>query len=110
MSRSTPGGERASDGDQPPPRRRPAPMSDLNNIVLLGSGVLGGQISFHSAYRGKSVTVYDISADALEACREDHATYAGIYRTDLGATEADLAATQARLTYTTDLAVAVADA
>ncbi|WP_406130038.1 3-hydroxyacyl-CoA dehydrogenase NAD-binding domain-containing protein [Streptomyces canus] len=62
------------------------------------------------AYKGKTVTVYDISADALDACREDHKTYAAIYQTDLRATEADTSAAQARLSYTTDLAAAVADA
>ena len=54
-------------------------MSALNKVVLLGSGVVGGQISFHSAYEGKAVTVYDISADALGARREDHKTYAAVY-------------------------------
>ncbi|WP_406224253.1 3-hydroxyacyl-CoA dehydrogenase NAD-binding domain-containing protein [Streptomyces canus] len=62
------------------------------------------------ANKGKTVTVYDISADALDACREDHKTYAAIYQTDLRATEADTSAAQARLSYTTDLAAAVADA
>lgn len=85
-------------------------MSRLNKVTLLGSGVLGGQIAWHSAYQGKTVTVYDIAEEALEHCREMHDRYAAIYLADVGATDADIVATRDRLTYTTDLADAVARA
>jgi len=39
-------------------------MTALNNVTVLGSGVLGGQIAWHNAFRGKRVVVYDISAQA----------------------------------------------
>src|SRR4051812_7617773 len=78
-------------------------MSTLHRITLLGSGVLGSQISFHSAYRGKTVTVYDVSATALAACRENHRAVVDNYQADIGATDADTSAALARLTYTTDL-------
>lgn len=85
-------------------------MSNLNQLTVLGSGVLGGQIAWHSAFKGKTVVVYDILEDALEKCRAAHAGYADIYRAELGATDADIAAAQQRLTYTIDLAAAAANA
>ncbi|HJW51716.1 MAG TPA: 3-hydroxyacyl-CoA dehydrogenase [Burkholderiaceae bacterium] len=85
-------------------------MSTLNNLTVLGSGVLGGQIAWHSAYKGKTVVVYDINEDALTRCRAAHEHYAGIYLQDVGASAADIAATRSRLSFTTGLAAAVAKA
>jgi len=82
-------------------------MSRINHLTTLGSGVLGGQIAWHSAFRGKTVVAYDINEKALSRCRAAHDHYAGIYRTDLGASEQAIAQTRARLSYTTDLAIAV---
>ena len=83
-------------------------MSDqsLNAMSVLGSGVLGGQIAWQSAYKGKTVVVYDISQDALEQCVKAQQGYASIYMADLGASEADMEATRARLTFTTDIVLA----
>jgi 3-hydroxyacyl-CoA dehydrogenase len=80
------------------------------NITVLGSGVLGGQIAWHSAFKGKDVVVYDIVEDALVRCRAAHDQYSAIYLKDVGARDADIAETRSRLSYTTDLAVAVARA
>ncbi|MFJ9714051.1 3-hydroxyacyl-CoA dehydrogenase [Streptomyces sp. NPDC101234] len=85
-------------------------MSRLDKVTVLGSGVLGGQIAWHSAFKGKTVTVYDISPDAIERCRGVHHRYAAVYRSEVGADDADIAATRKRLTYATDLAAAVAQA
>jgi 3-hydroxyacyl-CoA dehydrogenase len=85
-------------------------MSSLNHITVLGSGVLGGQIAWHSAWKGKTVVVYDIADEALSRCYAAHEQYAAIYRRDLRASEADIAATRSRLGYSTDLASAVARA
>lgn len=85
-------------------------MSRLEKLTVLGSGVLGGQIAWHSAFKGKAVTVYDIAQDAVERCQVAHEQYAGIYRSDVGASDADIAATRQRLIFTTDLAAAVAEA
>lgn len=85
-------------------------MSTLRNLTVLGSGVLGGQIAWHSAFHGKTVVVYDIAPDALVRCKFAHEQYAAIYLSDLGASEADIAATRDRLTFATDLASAVAGA
>jgi 3-hydroxyacyl-CoA dehydrogenase len=85
-------------------------MAQLNRISVTGVGVLGGQIAWHSAFKGKTVVVHDISANSLDNCRAAHDNYARIYLADVGASESDIAATRARLTYTTDLASAVAEA
>ena len=53
--------------------------------------------------------MHDISANSLDNCRAAHDNYAGIYLA-VDASESDIAATRARLTYTTDLASAVAEA
>lgn len=85
-------------------------MSSIDRLTVLGSGVLGGQIAWHSAFKGKTVTVYDIAEDALARCRTAHDQYAAIYLSDVGANDADIAAARHRLIFTTDLAAAVAEA
>lgn len=85
-------------------------MSSLDKLTVLGSGVLGGQIAWHSAFKGKTVAVYDIAPDAIDRCRATHDQYAVIYVSDVGASDADITATRQRLTYSTNLAAAVAEA
>ena len=85
-------------------------MSDLNRVTVLGAGVLGGQIAWHSAFKGKTVVVYDIAEDAIERARATHDGYAGIYLDQVGASEGDIAATRERLTYSTDLKAAAGEA
>lgn len=84
--------------------------SRLDRLTVLGAGVLGGQIAWQSAFKGKTVVVYDPFPTALDKARVAHGTYAHIYRTELGASEAEIAATRARLSMSGDLALAVADA
>lgn len=85
-------------------------MSNITSVTLLGSGVLGSQIAWHSAFKGKTVVVYDVAEDALERCRAAHEQYASIYESTLEASPSDLAETRARLSFTSDLASAVASA
>ena len=87
-------------------------MSDhrLRNVVVLGAGVLGGQIGWHSAYKGKTVVVYDPFPEGLERGRMAMERYAEIYQADLGATAEAIAATRDRLTFSNDLKAAVANA
>lgn len=84
-------------------------MASLDKLTVLGAGVLGGQIAWHSAFKGKTVVVYDIAPDAIERCRTTHDQYAAIYLSEVGATEEEIAATRQRLSFTTDLAAAVAE-
>jgi 3-hydroxybutyryl-CoA dehydrogenase len=82
-------------------------MPQIENITVLGSGVLGGQIAWHSAVKGKSVSVLDISEGTLNKCRAAHDHYAGIYIQDCGLSNEDIEAARSRLSYTTDNAAAV---
>lgn len=85
-------------------------MSNINCVTVLGSGVLGGQIAWHTAFKGKTVCVYDISESALEQCKATHQHYAGIYMQEVGASEDDISAAHSRLSYTDELAQAVSKA
>lgn len=82
----------------------------IDRVTVLGAGVLGGQIAWHSAFKGKRVVLYDPFPDALQRAAAAQQMYERIYRGQLGARDADIEATRARLTATGDLAAAVADA
>src|SRR6218665_1737223 len=82
-------------------------MSYVNHLTVLGAGVLAGRITWHSAFKGKSVVVYDISEEALARCRAAQAHYAAIYQTEaVGASEADVAGAREGLAFTNDPASA----
>lgn len=83
--------------------------SGLDKLTVIGAGVLGGQIAWHSAYMGKTVVIYDPFDDALGRCREAQQQYAIIYAQDLNASAEDIAATQQRLSFSSDLATTVAE-
>jgi len=84
-------------------------MSSLERFTVLGAGVLGGQIAWHSAFKGKTVALYDIAQDAIDRCRVVHEHYAAIYRSDVGASDADITGTRQRLTDGSDVATPVAE-
>jgi 3-hydroxybutyryl-CoA dehydrogenase len=84
--------------------------SKLNRVTVLGAGVLGGQIAWHSAFKGKAVVVYDPFPEAIAKVRVAHEMYARIYSAELGASDADLEATRSRVTYSDQLESAVANA
>lgn len=84
-------------------------MSRLQTVTVLGGGVLGSQIAWHSAFKGKHVVVYDIAEEALARCEEFHRNHRDIYREAFGSSDSELTETARRLTYTTDLATAVSD-
>jgi len=84
--------------------------SNIERLTVLGAGVLGGQIGWHSAFKGKTVVLYDPFPEALEKARAAHSTYAQIYKVQLGASDAEIERTRARLAYTSDLKAAVAAA
>ena len=81
--------------------------SNISRVTVLGTGVLGAQIAFQSAFRGFTVTAYDINEAATDAAEERFDKLAHTYLAEVeGATGARLDETLARLTTTTDLAVA----
>lgn len=83
---------------------------ELRNIVVLGAGVLGSQIGWHSAYKGKTVVIYDPFPDGLARGRTAVERYAEIYKIDLGASDEAIAATRDRLNFSSDLSAALANA
>lgn len=84
--------------------------SKRENLTVAGAGVLGGQIAWQSAYKGKNVVVYSRSEKGLENCRIAQKVYADIYKADLGATDEAIEQTLSRLTLTTNLEEAVSNA
>ncbi|GAA2007114.1 3-hydroxyacyl-CoA dehydrogenase [Brevibacterium samyangense] len=83
----------------------------MKNITVLGTGVLGSQIIFQSAFHGFAVTAFDISEDALTAARDRFAKLAARYVDEVeGATAESTAAAIDRIALTTDLAASVAEA
>ncbi|MFJ7746381.1 3-hydroxyacyl-CoA dehydrogenase [Peribacillus sp. NPDC097295] len=84
---------------------------NFKNITVAGSGVLGSQIAFQTAYHGKfNVVIYDINDEALEQARKRITNLKPYYKEDLGATDEDLNAAYERLSFHSDLAKAVAEA
>ena len=86
-------------------------MTDINNVTVLGAGVLGAQIAYQAAFAGKNVVSYDINGDALAAAKDrfdklDKTYAAGVE----GATEERIKETRERLSQSSDLAEAVSDA
>ncbi|MGV0636252.1 3-hydroxyacyl-CoA dehydrogenase [Mycolicibacillus trivialis] len=87
------------------------PSVEIRTVAVIGSGVLGAQIAFQSAFKGCTVIAYDINDQALAAARERFDGLVQTYRNEVpDAKDGAAQATLARLTLTSDLARAVADA
>ena len=82
---------------------------NFKNVTIAGSGVLGSQIAFQSAFFGFHVSVYDINDGAIEAAKTRIASLKTTYGTYFNDTEKAEKAF-ASLTYYTDLAEAVKNA
>ena len=86
-------------------------MTDITNVTVLGSGVLGAQIAFQSAYAGFQVVAYDINDDAVAADTKRFDKLGEAYIRDLeDATQDTVAAARDRLTQSSDLEQAVSQA
>lgn len=84
---------------------------EIRTVAVIGSGVLGAQIAFQSAFKGCTVIAYDINDQALAAARERFDGLVQTYRNEVpDAKDGAAQTTLARLTLTSDLARAVADA
>lgn len=85
--------------------------SGITNVTVLGTGVLGSQIAFQSAYAGFTVTAYDISDEIIDKAKHRFADLAKTYEAEVpDARDGGAQAALDRLTGTADLAKAVADA
>ncbi|MFG1307320.1 3-hydroxyacyl-CoA dehydrogenase [Xanthobacter autotrophicus] len=86
-------------------------MSDITKVAVLGTGVLGSQIAFQTAYSGFDVTAYDISEDALEQARERFAILVETYVKEVpDASGGKASEARGRIVLVGDLGAAVADA
>jgi 3-hydroxyacyl-CoA dehydrogenase len=83
---------------------------NYKNITVAGSGVLGSQIAFQTAYHGFNVSVYDINDEAIERAKERITKLKPRYQEDLGASNQELDAAYNRLSFYSDLSQAAADA
>ncbi len=85
--------------------------NEFRKVTVLGTGVLGSQIAFQTAFHGFDVTAYDIDDEALAAARKRFDGLAQVYQQDVDGADADnTAATAAGITLTADLATAAAEA
>ncbi|MBT2476504.1 3-hydroxyacyl-CoA dehydrogenase, partial [Microbacterium sp. ISL-103] len=78
----------------------------MKNITVLGTGVLGSQIAFQTAFHGFDVTAYDIDQPALDRAAERFDALAARYVEDGVENAADGGARAAisRIRLTSDLA------
>ena len=83
---------------------------NYKNITVAGSGVLGSQIAYQTAYKGFRASVYDVSEEALGHAKERLIKLKENYKEDLGATQQAVDDAFGRISLHTDLARAVRDA
>lgn len=82
-------------------------IKPINKVLVLGSGVLGGQIAWQVAYKDKYAVVYDINEEALDNCRKAYDLYSDIFRKQYNLSETDIEFLLKRIQFTTDLSEAV---
>jgi 3-hydroxyacyl-CoA dehydrogenase len=86
-------------------------MPAIRNVTVLGTGVLGAQIMYQTAYHGFKVCGYDINDDVLKAAVDRVKNVAAQVGTDIpDATPEKIQAGLDNIVYTSDLAHAVTDA
>jgi len=82
----------------------------IKNVTIAGTGVLGSQIAFQSAFKGFNVSIYDINDDALEKANERLIALKGRYVEDNYGTKEEVDNAYNRISQYTDLAKAVENA
>ncbi|UOQ49175.1 3-hydroxyacyl-CoA dehydrogenase [Gracilibacillus caseinilyticus] len=83
---------------------------NFKNVTVAGSGVLGSQIAFQTAFKGFEVIIYDINDDAVEKAKERidklEETYFDYFKEEQKAVQT----AKSRIQYMTELAKAVGNA
>jgi 3-hydroxybutyryl-CoA dehydrogenase len=82
----------------------------IKNVTVAGTGVLGSQIAFQTAFKGFEVSSYDINDEALEKAKERFKVLKQRYQEDNYGTKEEVDAAYNRISLYTDLAKAVANA
>lgn len=87
-------------------------MTAVQHVTVLGTGVLGSQIAYQTAFSGLEVVAYDLDDAALAAAKQRFEKLAATYVAEgvAGAADGGDEAALARLSYSADLAEAVANA
>lgn len=55
-------------------------MTHISNVTVAGSGVLGSQIAYQSAYSGKNVIIYDINDEAIAKAKDRIKSLRSLYK------------------------------
>ena len=82
----------------------------IKNVAVAGTGVLGSQIAFQTAFKGFEVSAYDINDEALEEAKERFNVLKERYQEDNYGTKEEVDAAYNRISFHTDLAKAVKNA
>jgi 3-hydroxyacyl-CoA dehydrogenase len=83
----------------------------IDNVTVLGTGVLGSQIAYQTAYSGFEVMAYDISDEIVNTARKRFAELAARYEREVeGAGSGRAEGALARIKYSSSLVDAVRDA
>ncbi|MDN7242769.1 3-hydroxyacyl-CoA dehydrogenase [Planococcus sp. N028] len=83
---------------------------NYKNITIAGSGVLGSQIAYQTAFKGFDVTVYDINEEAIARSQQRIAKLKENYKRDLKASQEEVDAAYNRMLFKMNLTEAVTDA
>jgi 3-hydroxyacyl-CoA dehydrogenase len=83
---------------------------NIKNVTVFGSGVLGAQIAFQTAYHDFNVTVYDVNNELLAKAGQRFKELGEIYKKDLKASQEEIDNTLKRLSFSTDIKEAVSNA
>ena len=76
----------------------------IDKVAVLGTGVLGSQIAYQTAYSGFDVTAHDISDEILEKARNGFAGLAARYEQEVeGASDGSARAALAKIVYSSRL-------
>jgi|SRR5690625_51993 len=79
----------------------------IKNVTVAGTGVLGSQIAFQSAFKGFEVAAYDINDEALEKAKERFKVLQKRYQEDQYGTKVEVEEAYKRISLFTDLEKAV---
>lgn len=79
----------------------------FSHVMVAGSGVLGSQIAYQTAYKGFQVTVYDINDEALDKAKERVEKLMTLYKQDFDLTDADVQKGYERIRFSANLSEAV---
>lgn len=85
-------------------------MMEIKNVTVCGSGVLGGQIAFQSAFHNFKVVAFDVDQEALKKLASRFQLLGEAFRKDLNATQSEVEQAISRVTFSSDLAEAVKEA